>query len=816
MSHSLLPATFPLIPLRDTVVFPHTVMTLFVGRDSSVQAVENSLSAGKKLFLVLQKNAQEETPDINLQSLHEIGVVASIHQVINLPDGTLKVLVEGKERARVEGFEKKEGVFFARVTEFEESADPLPITLADTLVQNFLAYANYNKRISSDFIAAISKEKNPKKLVDLISSKLLMDLPVQQEILSMPQAIDRLEKILSTLLLELDALKIEENVHRKVKKELEKKHRQYYLSEQMKAIQKELNQEEGAEGDDLQELKKRLKKKKLSPEARKKAEAELRKLAQMNAMSSEASIVRGYLEWLADIPWKEPSKLLFDLDKAQAILDRDHHGLSKVKERIIELLAVQKRLKKAAGQVICLVGPPGVGKTSLGRSIAEATGRAFLKVSLGGVRDEAEIRGHRRTYIGAMPGRLIQGMKKAKTSNPLILLDEIDKMGSDWRGDPTSALLEVLDPSQNTAFNDHYLEVDYDLSEVLFVATANSLDIPRPLYDRMEIIQLSGYTEEEKVAIAQDHLLKKVRERTGLLAKEFKLKQDVLRDLIHYYTRESGVRGLERELFALARKSLRDITRNNKATHQVTKTLLTEYLGPHRYVPEKAVKKGSIGVTQGLSWSEVGGSILPIEAAVSYGKGKIVLTGKLGEVMQESIKTSLSFVRSCAEKYGIHPMLFMERDIHVHAPAGAIPKDGPSAGIAITTSLISALTGIPVRSDVAMTGEINLHGDVLPIGGLKEKLLAALRGGVKTALIPLENKKDMVDIPDNVKKELEIHFMETFDQVAKYAFESSLKPIPKIAQKEFSLIKKEMLSEERADFFYPEQTGKLPEEKYPH
>jgi ATP-dependent Lon protease len=768
---------FPLIPLRDTVVFPHMVMTLFVGRQASIDAVEYGLSAGKNIFLVLQKNSQEELPEISTQGLHEVGVIALIHQVINLPDGTLKVLVEGKQRVQIEDLKTEDGIHFASVTPMELISETLPLALADTLIQNFMSYANYNKKISSDFIAAISKEKNPNKLIDLISSKLLIDLPVQQEILAMPKATDRLEKVLSILLVELDALKIEEKVHLKVKKELEKKHREYYLNEQLKAIQRELNQGENSDLNEIQELHERLKKKNLTAEARKKSDSELKKLSQMNSMSSEASIVRGYLEWLADLPWKESSKLLFDLDKAQRILDRDHHGLEKVKERIMELLAVQKRLKKAAGQVICLVGPPGVGKTSLGRSIAEATGRSFIKISLGGVRDEAEIRGHRRTYIGAMPGRIIQGMKKAKKSNPLILLDEIDKMGSDWRGDPTSALLEVLDPNQNKAFNDHYLEVDYDLSEALFIATANSYSISKPLLDRMEIIELSGYTEDEKLAIAQEHLLKKVREKTGLIAKEFKIKEEILLELIRHYTRESGVRGLERGLYALARKSLRDITKNNKATHQVTKKLLSEYLGPPRYLFEKASKKNLIGVTNGLSWSESGGDLLQIEATVSYGKGKIVSTGKLGAVMQESIQTALSYVRASAKKYGIQPSLFIERDIHVHAPAGAIPKDGPSAGIAITTSIISALTQVPVLSTVAMTGEISLQGRVLPIGGLKEKLLAALRSGVKVVLIPAENKKDLSDVPENVKANLTLYCVETYAEVAKHVFSHPLKPL---------------------------------------
>lgn len=771
----------PLIPLRDTVVFPHMVMTLFVGRDASVHAVEHALDVGKKLFLVLQKDPANEFPEMSLNSLHDIGVIATIHQVIHLPDGTLKVLVEGIERAQVASFERSQGLGFASLQPFYVEDQNIPATLLDSLVQNFLTYANYSKRISPDFIAMVSKEKQPSKLIDLISSKILTDLDMQQEVLAMPKQLHRLEKLLSALLVELDAMKIEERVHRKVKKELEKKHREYYLNEQMKAIQKELNQQEGDdEGNEIQELKSKLKKKKLTQEARQKTDSEIRKLSQMNPMSSEASIIRGYLEWFIDIPWNEPSKLSFDLHKAQKVLDRDHHGLIKVKERILDLLAVQKRLKKSSGQVICFVGPPGVGKTSLGRSIAEATGREFLKISLGGVRDEAEIRGHRRTYIGAMPGRLIQGMKKVKKSNPLILLDEIDKMGADWRGDPTSALLEVLDPSQNKEFNDHYLEVDYDLSQVLFIATANSYNIPRPLMDRMEMIQLSGYTEEEKLAIAQEYLLKKVRERTGLTAKEFMLKKEILELVIRHYTRESGVRGLERELLSLARKSLREIYDQEKTSHTVTQKHLEQYLGPKKYTFEIASQKSMVGVTSGLSWSEVGGDMLPIEAAVSFGKGKINLTGKLGEVMQESIKTSLSFIRSSAEKYGIEPQMFLQHDVHVHAPAGATPKDGPSAGIAITTSLVSVFTGIPVRFDVAMTGEISLIGRVLPIGGLKEKLLAAVRGQVKKVLIPFENEKDLVDVPANVKEAIEIIPVKHFDEVLEHALVSMPKAVEKI------------------------------------
>ena len=773
--------SFPLIPLRDTVVFPHMVMTLFVGREPSVHAVEHAMETGNKLFLVLQKKPEDENPDISLKDLHDVGVIATIHQVIHLPDGTLKVLVEGEERAQVTGFEKKVGLGFASLQPYGEHEQSIPVTLLDSLVQNFLTYANYNKRISPDFIAMVSKEKDAVKLIDLISSKTTVDLDIQQELLAMPGHLQRLEKLLSALLVELDAMKVEERVHRKVKKELEKKHREYYLNEQMKAIQKELSQQDGGEeGNELEELKAKLTKKKLTKEARQKTDAELRKLSQMNPMSSEASIIRGYLEWFIDIPWSEPSKLSFDLDKALKILDRDHHGLTKVKERILDLLAVQKRLKKASGQVICFVGPPGVGKTSLGRSIAEATGREFLKISLGGVRDEAEIRGHRRTYIGAMPGRLIQGMKKVKKSNPLILLDEIDKMGSDWRGDPTSALLEVLDPSQNKEFNDHYLEVDYDLSQVLFIATANSYDIPRPLLDRMEIIPLSGYTEEEKLAIAQGHLVKKVRERTGLSAQEFALKKEIIEMLIRHYTRESGVRGLERELSALARKSLREIYDQKKTKHTVTKAHLEKYLGPQKYTFESASQKALVGVTSGLSWSEVGGDMLPIEAAISYGKGKINLTGKLGEVMQESIKTSLSFIRSSAEKYGLEPQMFLQHDIHVHAPAGATPKDGPSAGIAITTSLVSVFSEIPVRHDVAMTGEISLIGRVLPIGGLKEKLLAAVRGQVKKVLIPYENKKDLAEIPENVKNAIEIVPVKNFDEVLKHALVQMPKPVEKV------------------------------------
>lgn len=768
---------FPLIPLRDIVVFPHMVVTLFVGRDKSIRAIQSALEHHDgAICLFAQKSPDTEDP--HQDDLYDVGVKASISQMVKLPDGAVKLLVTGIERVRLDSLLEEDSMLQVCVAPMPDTKISKDIAhgIVQPLKKAFQSYADLNKRISPELVERVLKSDDVQQVADIIVAQLTMNISRKQEILSMLSPLERLEAILSQIMIEMDGLHLEERVKSRVKQQMDKSHREYYLSEQMKAIQNEL--QGGKEGDDeLDLLEKKIQSLKLSKEAHKKATAELKKLRQMSAMSSEASMTRNYLDWILSVPWSKPSKIKSDLVGAKKVLDQDHYGLKSVKERILEHLAVQQRLGKACGHILCFVGPPGVGKTSLGASIAEATGRKFVRISLGGMKDESEIRGHRRTYIGAMPGRIIQAMKKAGTTNPVILLDEIDKLGADWRGDPSSALLEVLDPAQNKAFNDNYLEVDYDLSDVLFITTANSLNMQRPLRDRMEIIPISGYTEDEKLQIAKRHLLGKQRQANGLKEKEFSVSVDAMKDLIRYYTSESGVRNLERVLAQLARKSLKKMIETKRKSTHITRRHLKTFLGVHKHRFGAIEKMPMIGVTTGLAWTEVGGDLLTIEASVSPGKGKVVLTGKLGEVMQESIQAALSYIRSRSAKFGIPAAVFMQKDIHVHVPEGATPKDGPSAGIAIFTSLVSVLTGNPVRSDIGMTGEITLRGRVLPIGGLKEKLLAAQRGGVQTVLLPAENEKDLEDVPDSVKKTLEIIFISEAHTVLTHALTKELHPL---------------------------------------
>ena len=768
----------PVLPLRDIVVFPHMIVPLFVGREKSVLALENVMSsADKQILLVTQKNAALDDPSTS--DLYPFGTIGTVLQLLKLPDGTVKVLVEGISRVRITQFDENEAYFQAYTDplEIKETllADELE-ALVRSVNSQFEQYVKLNRKIPADVLVTINQIDDPEKLADTIASYLTLKISEKQALLELPTASERLDHILSLIDSEIGVMQVEKRIRGRVKRQMEKTQRDYYLNEQMKAIQKELG--DGEEGkDELTEFEIKIKKVKLSKEAREKCASELRKLRSMNPMSAEATVVRNYLDWMLSIPWHARSKTKKDLTEAKKILDRDHFGLEKVKDRILEYLAVQCRVGKVRGQILCLVGPPGVGKTSLGKSIAEATGRHFVRVALGGVRDEAEIRGHRRTYIGSMPGKIVQGMRKGKTSNPLFLFDEIDKMGSDWRGDPASALLEVLDPEQNMTFNDHYLEVDYDLSDVMFVTTANTLKMPEPLMDRMEIIRLPGYTEDEKIEIAKNHLLQKQIDVHGLKKGEFSLTDEALQSIVRLYTREAGVRGLERELARLARKAIKEILISGVKIVAITNDNLSQYLGPARFHYGKAEEMDSVGATTGLAWTEVGGELLTIEAVVLPGKGKTMITGKLGEVMQESIQAAVSYIRSQASRLGIPTDLFERSDIHIHVPEGAIPKDGPSAGVAMITSIVSALTGIAVNKDVAMTGEITLRGRVLQIGGLKEKLLAAHRGGIKTVLIPFENAKDIEDIPDNVKKGIKIIPVSGIDEVLKIALVRELRPI---------------------------------------
>ena len=752
------------LPLRDIVVFPHMIVPLFVGREKSVRALEAVMKDDKQILLVAQKNATQDDPSVD--DIYRVGTVSTILQLLKLPDGTVKVLVEGGTRARITGFKETESYFEAMV-------EPMPDAGADrkdmeglgrSVVSQFEQYIKLNKKIAPEVLVSLNQISEPSKLADTVASHLNLKSPEKQELLEIAKVGERLERVFGHMESEMGVLQVEKKIRNRVKKQMEKTQREYYLNEQLKAIQKELG--EGEDGkDENAELEARIKKTRFTKEAREKAMQELKKLRTMSPMSAEATVVRNYLDWMLSIPWKKRSQIQNDVVAAEAVLEADHYGLEKVKERIIEYLAVQARSPKVRGAILCLVGPPGVGKTSLGKSIARATGRSFVRMSLGGVRDEAEIRGHRRTYIGSMPGKVIQGMKKAKTSNPLFLLDEIDKLGQDWRGDPSSALLEVLDPEQNSTFADHYLEVDYDLSDVMFVTTANSLRMPQPLMDRMEIIRIPGYTEDEKVEIAKRHLVAKQSEAHGLKADEWSLSDDALRDLIRYYTREAGVRNLEREIANLARKAVKEIVTKQSKKVMFTVKNLDKFAGVKKFRYGETEAEDMVGVVTGLAWTEVGGEILTIESVILPGKGNIKQTGRLGDVMQESVSAALSYVRSRSIKFGIKPTLFEKRDIHVHVPEGATPKDGPSAGVAMATSLVSVLTGIPVRRDIAMTGEITLRGRVLPIGGLKEKLLAALRAGITTVFIPKENEKDLAEIPDNVKKGLKLIPVADVDEV---------------------------------------------------
>jgi ATP-dependent Lon protease len=740
------------------------IVPLFVGREKSVRALEAVMKEDKQILLVAQKNAGQDDPGAD--DLFQIGTISTVLQLLKLPDGTVKVLVEGGRRARVAGFKETAPYFEAFVEKIEEPPVEGRETeaLARTVVAQFEQYIKLNKKIAPEVLVSVNQIEDASKLADTIASHLGLKIPEKQELLELPSVAARLEKVFAHMEGEIGVLQVEKRIRSRVKRQMEKTQREYYLNEQLKAIQKELG--EGEDGkDEIAEIEAKIKATKFSKEAREKALAEVKKLRSMSPMSAEATVVRNYLDWMLTIPWKKQSRVRRDIVAAEKVLDADHYGLEKVKERIIEYLAVQSRSPKIRGPILCLVGPPGVGKTSLGKSIAKATGRNFVRMSLGGVRDEAEVRGHRRTYIGSMPGKVIQGMKKAKTSNPLFLLDEIDKLGADWRGDPSSALLEVLDPEQNSTFADHYLEVDYDLSDVMFVTTANSLRMPQPLLDRMEIIRIPGYTEDEKVEIAKRHLMSKVSEANGLKADEWSVSDSAIRDLIRYYTREAGVRNLEREISGLARKSVKEIVSKKAKKVAITHKNLEKFAGVRKFRYGEAEAEDMVGVVTGLAWTEVGGEILTIESVLLPGKGNVKQTGKLGDVMQESVSAAMSYVRSRSTTFGIKPTLFEKRDLHVHVPEGATPKDGPSAGIAMATSIVSVLTGIPVRRDVAMTGEITLRGRVLPIGGLKEKLLAAMRAGIKTVFIPKDNEKDLADIPDSVKKGLEINPVSHVDEV---------------------------------------------------
>ncbi len=775
MSETANVSTFPVLPLRDIVVFPHMIVPLFVGRDKSVKALEDVMQDDKQILLAAQKNAGQDDP--NAEDIYDVGTIGTVLQLLKLPDGTVKVLVEGSKRARILRYTGTEDFFQAEAEEIKEPSDQGADVeaLSRTVIGQFENYIKLNKKIPPEVLVSLNQIEDISKLSDTIASHLALKISEKQELLELSSPEQRLEKANAFMESEIGVLQVEKRIRSRVKRQMEKTQREYYLNEQLKAIQKELGETEDGR-DEAGELEEQIQKTKLSKEAREKATQELKKLKSMSPMSAEATVVRNYLDWLLNIPWGKRSRVKKDIKGAEKILNEDHYGLEKVKERILEYLAVQVRVRKVKGPILCLVGPPGVGKTSLGKSIAKATGRNFVRMSLGGVRDEAEVRGHRRTYIGSMPGKVIQGMKKAKTSNPLFLLDEIDKLGADWRGDPSSALLEVLDPEQNNTFADHYLEVDYDLSDVMFVTTANTLRMPQPLLDRMEIIRLSGYTEDEKVTIAKQHLIDKQLKSHGLKRSEWSISDDALRDLVRLYTREAGVRNLERELANLARKAVKDLATKNKKSIRVTRRNLDKFAGVPRYRFGEMESEDLVGVTTGLAWTEVGGELLSIEALLMPGKGNVSHTGKLGDVMQESVQAARSYVRSRMAVFGVSRKFFDKRDIHVHVPEGATPKDGPSAGVAMCTSIVSSLTGIPVRRDVAMTGEITLRGRVLPIGGLKEKLLAAHRGGISTVLIPRDNEKDLVEIPDNVKKGLKIIPVGTVDEVLSEAL--SREPVP--------------------------------------
>jgi ATP-dependent Lon protease len=770
-------STIPVLPLRDVVVYPHMVIPLFVGREKSIKALEAAMENDKQILLVAQKSAAEDDP--NIEDLYRIGTISSILQLLKLPDGTVKVLVEGNRRARIVTFLGEEDYFTAQVKQYAEEAidEREAEVLVRSLTNQFDQYVKLNKKIPPEILTSLSSIEDPSRLVDTIAAHMSLKIDEKQNILELTDLRERLEHLMGMMESEIDLLQVEKRIRGRVKRQMEKSQREYYLNEQMKAIQKELGEMEDVTNE-LEELEKKIGSAGMSKEAKNKAKAELGKLKMMSPMSAEATVVRNYLDWLVNVPWKKRSKVRHDLAKAEQVLEEDHYGLDKVKERILEYLAVQQRMKKMKGPILCLVGPPGVGKTSVGKSIARATNRKFIRMALGGVRDEAEIRGHRRTYIGSMPGKIVQNLSKVGTRNPLFLLDEIDKMAMDFRGDPASALLEVLDPEQNHTFNDHYLEVDYDLSETMFVATSNTMNIPGPLLDRMEVIRLSGYTEDEKVNIAERYLVKKQIKNNGLKDDEITISEDAVRDIIRYYTREAGVRNLEREIAKICRKTVKDILLDKDVKKvEVTPENLEKFLGVKRFRFGRAEEHDQVGQVTGLAWTEVGGELLTIETAVMPGKGKHSVTGQLGDVMKESIQAAMTVVRSRAKVLGIVNEVFDKNDIHVHVPEGAIPKDGPSAGIGMCTALVSALTEIPVRADVAMTGEITLRGEVLPIGGLKEKLLAAHRGGIKTVLIPDENTRDLAEIPENIKENLDIRPVKWIDEVLEVALSRMPKPL---------------------------------------
>lgn len=768
---------YPVLPLRDIVVFPHMVVPLFVGREKSIRALEETMRSDRPILLATQRNASDDDPAHD--AIYEVGTLATVMQLLKLPDNTVKVLVQGNVRASVVAFSGREDYYEARAKVLEDAPSEAVAVdaLSRSVISEFENYVKLNKKISGEIVATVAQITEPEKLADTVAAHLAIKIPEKQDLLELPSVQARLERILGVMEGEISVLQVEKKIRSRVKRQMEKTQREYYLNEQMKAIQRELGDDEGK--DDLAEIEDKIRATKLSKEAREKAHAELKKLRQMSPMSAEATVVRNYLDWILSIPWGAKARINKDLSEAQSVLESDHFGLEKVKERIVEYLAVQSRSNKLKGPILCLVGPPGVGKTSLGKSIAKATGREFVRVSLGGVRDEAEIRGHRRTYIGSMPGKIIQSMKKAKKTNPLFLLDEIDKMGMDFRGDPSSALLEVLDPEQNSTFADHYLEVDYDLSNVMFITTANTLNIPPALMDRMEIIRIAGYTEDEKVEIARRHLIPHQLTAHGLSEKEWSVEDDALLEVIRCYTREAGVRNLEREIARLCRKGVTALvaSKGKRKSVEVTKAGLESFLGVPKYRFGAAEDEDQVGAVTGLAWTEVGGELLTIEAVLMPGKGKMTVTGNLKEVMKESISAAASYVRSRAIDFGIKPPLFDRRDVHVHVPEAATPKDGPSAGIAMATTIISVMTGIPVKRDVAMTGEVTLRGRVLPIGGLKEKLLAALRGGLKTVLIPDDNVKDLAEIPDNVKNGLTIIPVKRMDEVLKHALTRKPEPI---------------------------------------
>ena len=767
----------PVLPLRDVVVYPHMVIPLFVGRDKSIKALERAMDETKQILLVAQKSAADDNP--TPEDIHSIGTVSNILQLLRLPDGTIKVLVEGVQRARIREFEDLGHMYAAEIETLEPEAIPAREgeVLSRSLLNQFDQYVKLNKKVPPEIISSLSSIDDPSRLADTIAAHMSIKLADKQRILEMVDLRERLDQLIVLMETEIDLLQVEKRLRGRVKKQMEKSQREYYLNEQMKAIQNELGETEDGVNE-FDELAKRIKRSGMHKEARTKAESELKKLRMMSPMSAEATVVRNYIDWMLNVPWKTRSKIGCDINNAEAILDEDHFGLEKVKERILEYLAVQQRVKKMKGPILCLVGPPGVGKTSLGRSIARATNRKFVRMSLGGVRDEAEIRGHRRTYVGSLPGKILQNMAKVGTRNPLVLLDEVDKMAMDFRGDPAAALLEVLDPEQNGSFNDHYLEVDYDLSEVMFVTTANSLNIPAPLLDRMEVIRLAGYTEDEKVSIAQKYLIPKQMQANGLKDSEIQFTEPALRDVIRYYTREAGVRNLEREVANVCRKVVKQLSQKpSDKGAAITQKTLEKYLGVKKFRFGLAEEEDRIGQVTGLAWTEVGGDLLTIEAAIVPGKGKETYTGRLGDVMQESIKAAMTVVRSRALSLGIKPDFYRAVDVHFHVPEGATPKDGPSAGVGMCTALVSALTGIPVRADVAMTGEITLRGEVLPIGGLKEKLLAALRGGIKTVAIPRENERELKEIPANIKQGLDIKPVRWIDEVLTLALQRMPEPL---------------------------------------